>query len=100
MRAIATHTQAMHAQSSIVVGMKGASMAMEAMNKVNDAVLAVDNTLFLFFRYHPPDDYMYIRDDPSVLYVHFDNELLYLLKSAGLKALCNGCQWDLFGHCT
>ncbi|XP_024164310.1 vacuolar protein sorting-associated protein 2 homolog 3-like [Rosa chinensis] len=34
MRAIATHTQAMHAQSSVVVGMKGASKAMATMNKV------------------------------------------------------------------
>ncbi|XP_038717021.1 vacuolar protein sorting-associated protein 2 homolog 3-like [Tripterygium wilfordii] len=33
MRGIATHTQAMHAQSSIAVGMKGASKAMSAMNK-------------------------------------------------------------------
>ncbi|KAG6774621.1 hypothetical protein POTOM_021981 [Populus tomentosa] len=33
MRGIATHTQAMHAQSSVAVGLKGASKAMEAMNK-------------------------------------------------------------------
>ncbi|KAI4331536.1 hypothetical protein MLD38_029721 [Melastoma candidum] len=33
MRGIATHTQAMHAQSSVAIGMKGASKAMEAMNK-------------------------------------------------------------------
>ncbi|PKI41114.1 hypothetical protein CRG98_038642 [Punica granatum] len=33
MRGIATHTQAMHAQSSVAVGMKGASNAMAAMNK-------------------------------------------------------------------
>ncbi|TQD83760.1 hypothetical protein C1H46_030717 [Malus baccata] len=33
MRGIATHTQAMHAQSSVAVGMKGASKAMAAMNK-------------------------------------------------------------------
>ncbi|RYR25069.1 hypothetical protein Ahy_B02g058702 isoform B [Arachis hypogaea] len=33
MRGIATHTQAMHAQSSIAVGMKGATKAMAAMNK-------------------------------------------------------------------
>ncbi|PSR89758.1 Vacuolar protein sorting-associated protein [Actinidia chinensis var. chinensis] len=33
MRGIATHTQAMSAQSSVAVGMKGASKAMEAMNK-------------------------------------------------------------------
>ncbi|XP_038692811.1 vacuolar protein sorting-associated protein 2 homolog 3-like [Tripterygium wilfordii] len=33
MRGIATHTQAVHAQSSIAVGMKGASKAMSAMNK-------------------------------------------------------------------
>ncbi|CAN6688751.1 unnamed protein product [Malus baccata var. baccata] len=33
MRGIATHTQAMYAQSSVAVGMKGASKAMAAMNK-------------------------------------------------------------------
>ncbi|XP_075524269.1 vacuolar protein sorting-associated protein 2 homolog 3-like isoform X2 [Primulina tabacum] len=33
MRGIATHTQAMSAQSSVAVGMKGASKAMAAMNK-------------------------------------------------------------------
>ncbi|MED6200344.1 hypothetical protein PIB30_084149 [Stylosanthes scabra] len=33
MRGIATHTQAMHAQSSVAVGMKGATKAMAAMNK-------------------------------------------------------------------
>ncbi|PSR89792.1 Vacuolar protein sorting-associated protein [Actinidia chinensis var. chinensis] len=33
MRGIATHTQAMSAQSSVAVGMKGASKAMESMNK-------------------------------------------------------------------
>ncbi|KAH6819907.1 vacuolar protein sorting-associated protein 2.3 [Perilla frutescens var. hirtella] len=33
MRGIATHTQAMSAQTSIAVGMRGASKAMEAMNK-------------------------------------------------------------------
>jgi charged multivesicular body protein 2B len=33
MRGIATHTQALHAQTSVAVGMKGASKAMEAMNK-------------------------------------------------------------------
>lgn len=33
MRGIATHTQALYAQSSISAGMKGASKAMEAMNK-------------------------------------------------------------------
>ncbi|CAL0326854.1 unnamed protein product [Lupinus luteus] len=33
MRGIATHTQAMHAHSSVAVGMKGASKAMAAMNK-------------------------------------------------------------------
>ncbi|GFP82940.1 vacuolar protein sorting-associated protein 2 homolog 3 [Phtheirospermum japonicum] len=33
MRGIATHTQAMSAQTSVAVGMKGASKAMEAMNK-------------------------------------------------------------------
>ncbi|KAI9119017.1 hypothetical protein K1719_009692 [Acacia pycnantha] len=33
MRGIATHTQAMHAQSSVAVGMKGASKAMAAVNK-------------------------------------------------------------------
>ncbi|KAI4301074.1 hypothetical protein L6164_034390 [Bauhinia variegata] len=33
MRGIATHTQAMHAHSSVAVGMKGASTAMAAMNK-------------------------------------------------------------------
>ncbi|KAK7245349.1 hypothetical protein RIF29_40189 [Crotalaria pallida] len=33
MRGIATHTQAMHAHSSVAVGMKGASNAMAAMNK-------------------------------------------------------------------
>ncbi|KAG6662779.1 vacuolar protein sorting-associated protein 2 homolog 3 [Carya illinoinensis] len=33
MRGIATHTQAMHAQTSVAVGMKGASKAMAAMNK-------------------------------------------------------------------
>ncbi|KAL9431134.1 hypothetical protein AB3S75_026347 [Citrus x aurantiifolia] len=32
-RGIATHTQAMHAHSSVAVGMKGASKAMAAMNK-------------------------------------------------------------------
>ncbi|KAM1031969.1 vacuolar protein sorting-associated protein 2 homolog 3-like [Malus sylvestris] len=32
-RGIATHTQAMHAQSSVAVGMKGASNAMAAVNK-------------------------------------------------------------------
>ncbi|XP_062021502.1 vacuolar protein sorting-associated protein 2 homolog 3 [Rosa rugosa] len=36
MRGIATHTQAMHAQSSVAVGMKGASKAMAAMNKQMD----------------------------------------------------------------
>ncbi|KAI5596929.1 hypothetical protein POPTR_002G035900v4 [Populus trichocarpa] len=33
MRGIATHTQAMHAQSSVAVGLKGANKAMEAVNK-------------------------------------------------------------------
>ncbi|CAJ2632955.1 vacuolar sorting-associated protein 2-like [Trifolium pratense] len=33
MRGIATHTQAMHAHSSVAVGMKGATKAMAAMNK-------------------------------------------------------------------
>ncbi|KAG5250448.1 SNF7 family protein [Salix suchowensis] len=33
MRGIATHTQAMHAQSSVAVGLKGANKAMETMNK-------------------------------------------------------------------
>nr|CAN63017.1 hypothetical protein VITISV_017410 [Vitis vinifera] len=33
MRGIATHTQAMHANTSVAVGMKGASKAMAAMNK-------------------------------------------------------------------
>ncbi|KAG6437899.1 hypothetical protein SASPL_102830 [Salvia splendens] len=33
MRGIATHTQAMSAQTSVAVGMKGASKAMSAMNK-------------------------------------------------------------------
>lgn len=33
MRGIATHTQAMHAQTSVAVGMKSASKAMAAMNK-------------------------------------------------------------------
>ncbi|CAL0316852.1 unnamed protein product [Lupinus luteus] len=33
MRGITTHTQAMYAQSSVAVGMKGASKAMAAMNK-------------------------------------------------------------------
>ncbi|XVF32367.1 hypothetical protein REPUB_Repub17cG0075900 [Reevesia pubescens] len=33
MRGIATHTQAMHAQSSVAVGMKGATKAMSAVNK-------------------------------------------------------------------
>ncbi|XP_004495075.1 vacuolar protein sorting-associated protein 2 homolog 3-like [Cicer arietinum] len=33
MRGIATHTQALHAQSSVAVGLKGASKAMAAMNK-------------------------------------------------------------------
>ncbi|KAF7818447.1 vacuolar protein sorting-associated protein 2-like protein 3-like [Senna tora] len=36
MRGIATHTQAMHAQSSVAVGLKGASKAMAAMNKQMD----------------------------------------------------------------
>ncbi|XP_057438530.1 vacuolar protein sorting-associated protein 2 homolog 3 [Lotus japonicus] len=36
MRGIATHTQAMHAHSSVAVGMKGASKAMAAMNKQMD----------------------------------------------------------------
>ncbi|KAH9315558.1 hypothetical protein KI387_024185, partial [Taxus chinensis] len=33
MRGVATHTQAMYANTSVAVGMKGASKAMEAMNK-------------------------------------------------------------------
>ncbi|XP_021722237.1 vacuolar protein sorting-associated protein 2 homolog 3-like [Chenopodium quinoa] len=33
MRGIATHTQAMHAQSSVATGLKGATKAMSAMNK-------------------------------------------------------------------
>nr|KJB11367.1 hypothetical protein B456_001G254800 [Gossypium raimondii] len=33
MRGISTHTQAMHAQSSVAIGMKGATKAMSAMNK-------------------------------------------------------------------
>ncbi|KAF3436129.1 hypothetical protein FNV43_RR23221 [Rhamnella rubrinervis] len=33
MRGIATHTQAMHAQSSVAVGMKGANKAVSAINK-------------------------------------------------------------------
>ncbi|XP_065876295.1 vacuolar protein sorting-associated protein 2 homolog 3 [Euphorbia lathyris] len=33
MRGIATHTQAMHAQSSVAVGLKGATKAMASMNK-------------------------------------------------------------------
>ncbi|EOX94393.1 Vacuolar protein sorting-associated protein 2.3 isoform 2 [Theobroma cacao] len=33
MRGIATHTQAMHAQSSVAVGMKSATKAMSSMNK-------------------------------------------------------------------
>ena len=33
MRGIATHTQAMHAHSSVAVGLKGATKAMAAMNK-------------------------------------------------------------------
>ncbi|CAK9149992.1 unnamed protein product [Ilex paraguariensis] len=36
MRGIATHTQAVSAQSSVAVGMKGASQAMAAMNKQMD----------------------------------------------------------------
>nr|AFK46729.1 unknown [Lotus japonicus] len=36
MRGIATHTQAMHAHSSVAVGMKGASKAVAAMNKQMD----------------------------------------------------------------
>ncbi|KAJ0052785.1 hypothetical protein Pint_01703 [Pistacia integerrima] len=36
MRGIATHTQAMHSQSSVAVGLKGASKAMAAMNKEMD----------------------------------------------------------------
>lgn len=36
MRGIATHTQAMSAQTSVAVGMKGASKAMAAMNKQMD----------------------------------------------------------------
>ncbi|XP_044492552.1 vacuolar protein sorting-associated protein 2 homolog 3 [Mangifera indica] len=35
-RGIATHTQAMHAQSSVAVGMKGATKAMAAMSKQMD----------------------------------------------------------------
>ncbi|PON81764.1 Snf7 family [Trema orientale] len=38
MRGIATHTQAMHAQTSVAVGMKGASKAMSAINKVLDEI--------------------------------------------------------------
>ncbi|RYR74517.1 hypothetical protein Ahy_A02g009254 isoform A [Arachis hypogaea] len=41
MRGIATHTQAMHAQSSIAVGMKGATKAMAAMNKACEESLFV-----------------------------------------------------------
>ncbi|KAG8489672.1 hypothetical protein CXB51_017676 [Gossypium anomalum] len=33
MRGISTHTQAMHAQSSVAIGMKGATKAISAMNK-------------------------------------------------------------------
>ncbi|WCJ38297.1 vacuolar protein sorting-associated protein 2.3 [Euphorbia peplus] len=36
MRGIATHTQAMHAQSSVAVGLKGATKAMASMNKQMD----------------------------------------------------------------
>lgn len=36
MRGIATHTQAMHAHSSVTVGMKGATKAMSAMSKQMD----------------------------------------------------------------
>ncbi|KAJ0112672.1 hypothetical protein Patl1_01749 [Pistacia atlantica] len=35
MRGIATHTQGMHAQSSVAVGLKGANKAMAAMNKMS-----------------------------------------------------------------
>ncbi|KAL2556921.1 Vacuolar protein sorting-associated protein 2-like protein 3 [Forsythia ovata] len=38
MRGIATHTQAISAQSSVAVGMKGASKAMASMNKVLDEI--------------------------------------------------------------
>ncbi|KAF6154738.1 hypothetical protein GIB67_032350 [Kingdonia uniflora] len=38
MRGIATHTQAMHAQTSVASGMKGASKAMASMNKQMDPV--------------------------------------------------------------
>ncbi|PPS01216.1 hypothetical protein GOBAR_AA19447 [Gossypium barbadense] len=40
MRGIATHTQAMHAQSSVAVGMKGATKAMSAMNNVSNNQMA------------------------------------------------------------
>ncbi|GAY40298.1 hypothetical protein CUMW_050840 [Citrus unshiu] len=44
-RGIATHTQAMHAHSSVAVGMKGASKAMAAMNKTEMMSDTIDDAL-------------------------------------------------------
>ncbi|THU65306.1 hypothetical protein C4D60_Mb05t02250 [Musa balbisiana] len=44
-RGIATHTQAMYANTSISTGMKGASKAMAAMNKIEMMSEAIDETL-------------------------------------------------------
>ncbi|XP_072072092.1 vacuolar protein sorting-associated protein 2 homolog 3-like [Arachis hypogaea] len=41
MRGIATHTQAMHAHSSVAASMQGASKAMTAMNKVAPSILYI-----------------------------------------------------------
>ncbi|KAG4928153.1 hypothetical protein JHK85_054639 [Glycine max] len=45
MRGIATHTQAMHAHSSVAVGLKGATKAMVAMNKTEMMSDAIDDAL-------------------------------------------------------
>ncbi|GMN49007.1 hypothetical protein TIFTF001_018173 [Ficus carica] len=45
MRGVATHTQAMHAHSSVAVGMKGATKAMSAMSKTEMMSDTIDDAL-------------------------------------------------------